>query len=34
MIPLILHQIWIGDQLKMPVDWMNTWVEKNPKIDL
>lgn len=34
MIPLILHQIWIGDQLKMPVDWMNTWVEKNPKIDV
>jgi len=28
MIPKIIHQIWIGDK-KMPLDWMDTWRQKN-----
>ena len=30
MIPKIIHQIWIGDQSKRPVEMMKTWQEKNP----
>jgi inositol phosphorylceramide mannosyltransferase catalytic subunit len=29
MIPRVIHQIWIGPK-KMPVEWMETWKEKNP----
>lgn len=31
MIPKIIHQIWIGNK-KMPVEWMQTWYEKNPSM--
>jgi mannosyltransferase OCH1-like enzyme len=30
MIPKIIHQIWFGDQLKRPVNWMKTFSIKNP----
>lgn len=30
MIPKIIHQIWIGDQSKMPKQFMDSWKEKNP----
>lgn len=30
MIPKIIHQIWLGDQSKRPVEMMETWKEKNP----
>lgn len=29
-IPKIIHQIWLGDQSKRPVDLMQTWIDKNP----
>ncbi len=29
MIPRVFHQVWIGDK-KMPVEWMQTWQDKNP----
>jgi len=29
MIPLVLHNIWVGPK-EMPKEWMNTWKEKNP----
>ena len=29
-IPKIIHQIWVGDQSKRPVEMMETWKEKNP----
>lgn len=30
MIPKILHFIWIGDESKIPLDCINTWITKNP----
>ena len=30
MIPRLLHQIWLGDQAKRPVAWMETWKAMNP----
>lgn len=30
MIPKLLHFIWIGDQSKMPVKCIQTWMDKNP----
>ncbi len=32
-IPKIIHQIWVGDQTKRPVEMMETWKEKNPTWD-
>ena len=32
MIPKIIHQIWIGPN-KMPVEWMDTWRDKNPNME-
>jgi len=32
-IPKIIHQIWVGDQSKRPVEMMETWKEKNPTWD-
>jgi len=29
MIPSIIHQIWLGPK-QMPIEWMQTWCEKNP----
>jgi len=29
-IPKIIHQIWLGDQSKRPIDLMQTWIDKNP----
>ena len=28
----IIHQVWIGSK-KMPIEWMNTWKEKNPSFE-
>lgn len=30
MIPKIIHQIWVGDNQKMPKEWMDTWRRQNP----
>ena len=30
MIPKVIHQIWLGDPRKCPLDLINTWKEKNP----
>ena len=30
MIPKIIHQIWLGDQNKRPIELMKTWKELNP----
>jgi len=30
MIPKIIHQIWLGDQSKIPSRLIQTWIDKNP----
>lgn len=30
-IPRLLHQVWLGDQSKRPVAWMDTWKAKHPE---
>lgn len=29
-IPKIIHQIWLGNKYKPPIEWMQTWKEKHP----
>lgn len=31
MVPKKLHFIWIGDESKIPLDCINTWLHKNPE---
>ena len=31
MVPKIIHQIWIGPK-QMPLEWMQTWKDKNPTL--
>jgi mannosyltransferase OCH1-like enzyme len=33
MIPKIIHQIWIGDPTKKPINYMNTWIKQHPSWD-
>ena len=30
MIPKKLHQIWLGNQDKRPIEWMDSWKDKHP----
>lgn len=33
MIPKKLHFIWVGDESKIPLDCINTWIHKNPEYE-